>query len=112
MLRLDPRPTAIVCSNDYAAVGVLRALRERGVRVPGEVSVTGFDDIELAAYTTPPLTTVRVEMYRLGERAVELLTGSMHKDQELQHEVLTTSIVVRDSSGARRTLETVRNRGD
>jgi LacI family transcriptional regulator len=112
-LRTEPRPTAIVNSNDYAAVGVLRALREQGIRVPGEISVTGFDDIELAAYTTPPLTTVRVEMYRLGERAVELLVGSIgtNDDQGLHHEVLATSIVVRSSCGTRRTHETARPRG-
>jgi LacI family transcriptional regulator len=112
-LECEPRPTAIVSSNDYTAVGVLRALRERGVRVPGDVAVTGFDDIELSTFTTPPLTTVRVEMYRLGERAVELLVGSIRdRDRHgVHHEVLPTSIVVRDSCGARRPRESGRSRG-
>jgi LacI family transcriptional regulator len=113
LLGADTRPSAVVCSNDYTAVGVLRTFRENGIAVPEEIAVTGFDDIELAAYTTPPLTTVRVEMYQMGERAVQLLIGSLRNGRklEIQHEVLPTSIVVRSSCGARRVRETAQPRG-
>jgi LacI family transcriptional regulator len=68
-------PTAVFAASDAMAVGVMGALREHGVCVPGDVSVVGFDDIALARYVTPPLTTVRVAADRLGARATELLLG-------------------------------------
>jgi DNA-binding LacI/PurR family transcriptional regulator len=65
--------TAVLCGNDSMALGVLRALAERGRRVPDDVSVVGFDDIAEAAYFLPPLTTVRQDFGELGRRAVHLL---------------------------------------
>lgn len=70
----DRRATALICFNDLVAVGALRALHERGLDVPGAVSVVGFDDIELAAYTSPPLTTFAQPRRELGrEAAAQLL---------------------------------------
>ncbi len=68
-LGLDPHPTAIVCSNDMMAVGVLRVMAERGIRVPQEMSVIGFDDIHLAEFVNPPLTTVRMSRQDLARAA-------------------------------------------
>ena len=65
--------TGIVAYNDLTAIGALRALRRAGIGVPGEVSVVGFDDIDLAAWTDPPLTTVRQPIDELGRWAVEHL---------------------------------------
>ncbi|MCS7309822.1 MAG: LacI family transcriptional regulator, partial [Armatimonadetes bacterium] len=62
LLQADPAPTAVVCGNDRTALGVLRVLREKGIRVPEQVSVLGFDDDESAALSVPPLTTVRQPM--------------------------------------------------
>lgn len=68
-LHLEPRPTAIVCSNDMMAVGVLRVLGEGGIRVPRDISVMGFDDIHLAEFVNPPLTTVRMSRQDLAAAA-------------------------------------------
>jgi DNA-binding LacI/PurR family transcriptional regulator len=72
-LARDPDVTAVFCANDNMAIGVLRAMFETGRRVPDEVSVVGFDDIPEAAYTTPPLTTVRQDFAALGARCLTIL---------------------------------------
>jgi hypothetical protein len=72
LLALRPRPSAVFAANDYMALGLLSALRDAGIDVPREMAVTGFDDIAIAQYLSPPLTTVRVDAYELGARAVQL----------------------------------------
>ena len=72
-LAADPDVTAIFVANDQMALGLLRALHERGRAVPGEVSIVGFDDIPEAAYFTPPLTTVRQDFNEMGRRGLHLL---------------------------------------
>jgi len=72
---LAKRPTAILCSNDMTAVGVMREAYERGIAIPRELSVIGFDDIRLAEFTTPPLTTVRMSQSLLAEYAFQALRG-------------------------------------
>ena len=67
------RPTAVFCFNDEMAIGVIDAARDRGVRVPDELSVVGFDDIRFARYLAPPLTTIAQPMREIGERTVRLL---------------------------------------
>jgi DNA-binding LacI/PurR family transcriptional regulator len=74
-LRLGPRPTALVCFNDMLALGALHRLKRAGVRVPADVSVTGFDDVFVAEYADPPLTTFVQPKYQLGRDAAELLLG-------------------------------------
>lgn len=71
--RKDNRPTAVTCYNDLVAIGLIRALNELGIRVPEDVSVVGYDDIEISAYLDVPLTTVRVPKREMGKRATELL---------------------------------------
>lgn len=98
-----PRPTAIFAANDSMAVGAMNALRTLGLRVPDDVAVAGFDDIAIASYLSPRLTTVRVEASRLGERAAQLLMEAVRRRSETTvaaHEVLPTSLVVRESSDA------------
>ncbi len=104
LLGLERKPTAIFAANDYMAVGVMRALNEAGVGVPDEMAVAGFDDIEMTRYLSPPLTTVRVDTFHLGERAVHLLLGAIRaagagEPHRHHHETLRTSLVVRASSG-------------
>jgi LacI family transcriptional regulator len=103
LLRTTPRPTAIFASNDAMAVGAISALREAGVRVPADIAVAGFDDIPMAAYLNPPLTTVHVDIPALGERAAERLIDALHggEGQKAQREQLPTRVVVRDSCGGR-----------
>jgi len=72
----DP-PTAIMCGNDLLALGVLQTARVRGLRVPDDVAVTGFDDFEFAQFADPPLTTVRVPGYELGRAGAESLLARL-----------------------------------
>ncbi|BCJ76475.1 transcriptional regulator [Catellatospora sp. IY07-71] len=100
LLDLPDRPTALVCFNDKAAVGALAAANERGLRVPTDLSVTGFDDIDLASATTPRLTTVRQPLQEMGRIAVGLLVRLLDQHQlEALHIELATELVVRDSTG-------------
>jgi LacI family transcriptional regulator len=100
LIERDPELTAIFALNDPMAVGALAALRERGVAVPDQISVVGFDDIPLAADITPALTTVRVPMIEMGARAMTLALEP--SDAELRVEHLPTEVIVRASSGPRR----------
>jgi LacI family transcriptional regulator len=102
LLALRPRPTAVFAANDYMAVGLLAAARDAGVAVPQELAVCGFDDIAIAQYLTPALTTVDVDACELGERAMlQLLPyARARRPAELHHEQLPTRVVVRASCGA------------
>ncbi len=103
LARRKDRPSAVFVANDHMAVGVLSGLLDSGISVPNDMAVTGFDDIAMARYTSPPLTTVRVNTSLLGERAVELLLRarrSANPDVK-QHELLPTSLAVRSSCGSR-----------
>lgn len=95
------RPTAIVCSNDTTAIGVLRAAYQAGVRVPEELSVIGLDDIDFAEFTLPPLTTIRLSRVDLARAAFEALRQQAEQPDspDLQREFLvSTSLVVRGST--------------
>jgi LacI family transcriptional regulator len=98
----DPRPTAVFAANDAMAIGLLAGLRELGVRVPEEVAVVGFDDVPIARYVSPPLTSVRIPIAELGARAVERLLHAVENggEPERTHETLATELVVRASCGA------------
>lgn len=100
LLSLDERPTAIVAGNDEIAVGVLAAAKELGIPVPGELSVTGFDDTPQAEWTTPRLTSVRQPLVGMGRMAVETVLGMADGVQPAsQHLQLATTLSVRDSTG-------------
>ncbi len=97
MLTLAERPTAIFASSDTQAVGVLEAAREVGLRVPEELSVVGYDDIEVADILG--LTTVRQLLFASGQRGVELLLEALENPEfEPVHEVLPTELVVRGTT--------------
>lgn len=101
LLLLAPGPTAVFAANDYMAIGLLSALREAGLRVPQDLAVVGFDDVALAQYMDPPLTTVRVDAYELGQRAVrQWLASARGTAGSAPREVLPTGLVVRQSCGA------------
>jgi LacI family transcriptional regulator len=101
LLAMSPRPTAIFAANDSMAIGALSALRESGVQVPDEMAVAGFDDIPLARYMDPPLSSVHVPICELGARAVGLLLhGVTHKnDHPRRRERVSTKLVIRKSTG-------------
>lgn len=97
LLALPSPPTAVFCYNDLTAIGAARATREAGLRVPDDVSLIGFDDIELAAYVHPPLTTVRQPAYELGRRAMEMVLALMENEREVTSTMLEGELVVRES---------------
>lgn len=99
LLQSDRRPTAIICGNDVLAAGCLRAARQHGVEVPSDLSVTGFDDIELATAVFPPLATVRVPHRRMGANAGEALLGWLETGIRPASVVLPTEFVQRLSLG-------------
>jgi len=99
LLDLPEPPTAIFAFNDNIAIGVLQAARARGVRVPEDLSVVGFDDVEHATIVTPTLTTVRQPLAEMGRTAVSLLTRLLERQRfETLHIELATRLVVREST--------------
>lgn len=93
----DPSITAVFVSNDHAALGVLKALADRGVEVPGDVSIVGFDDVPQAAYFRPALTTVRVDFAEAGRACVRQVLA-MLADDESEASLATPRLVVREST--------------
>ena len=96
-------PTSIICVNDFMAVGVLRELRERGVRVPEDISVTGFDNIKLAEFCSPALTTAHIPREQIGQIIFENLVPDAKKGQLAGREILIEpELVIRESTGPAR----------
>lgn len=91
---------AIVAACDLVAIGAMHALRDHGVSVPGDVSVVGFDDIQAASYTNPPLTTVRQDTVAAGELLVENLLRLIN-DRPLEKTIIPARLVVRQSTRPR-----------
>ena len=102
LLALPDRPTAIFCANDSMAIGGLAAVHDAGLRVPEDMTVVGFDDIPLAHYMSPPLSSVHVPVFEMGERAVTRLIAALKGEpvSERRHERLPTRLVVRSSCAA------------
>lgn len=100
LLRLDPRPGALFCGSDLMAVGALHALLRAGVRVPEDVAVVGYDDVELADAAAIPLTTVRQPRKDLGQVATELVVEECKRspDHRHHHVPLAPELVVRESA--------------
>jgi LacI family transcriptional regulator len=92
-------PTALFCANDSMAVGAMSALRATGRRVPDDAAVAGFDDVPIGRYLSPSLSSVRVDVNRLGARAVDLLCHAIAGDAPPAQELLPTELVVRRSCG-------------
>ena len=98
-----PEVTAVLCGNDPMALGLLRALTERGCHVPGDVSVVGFDDVPEAAFFLPPLTTVGQDFGELGRRALHLLLDRISGGHRLQSALpIEPELVMRASAGPAR----------
>lgn len=101
LLKLTPRPTAVVCSNDMTAIGVMRKSHEKDLHVPADISVIGFDDIRLSQFVIPALTTIQMSQSELARKAFDALFA------EVQREVpsptgseypLKTNLLIRDST--------------
>ncbi len=98
MAQSDP-PTAVICGNDVLAAGAMMQARDAGIRIPHDVSVTGFDDIGLAAVVSPPLATVRVPQIEMGRCAAELLLARISGAQGVESIELKTEFIKRASLG-------------
>jgi DNA-binding LacI/PurR family transcriptional regulator len=98
LMSMPHRPTAVLAASDTLAVGAMAAARDMGLAIPQDVSIAGFDDIDIAAYCNPPLTTVRVPAYEIGRVAVKVIlhmvrTGNL----DAQQYCLDTSLIIRKS---------------
>src|SRR5499427_6938312 len=100
MLESGFRATAILCVNDFMAVGVMRELREEGLQIPRDVSVTGFDNIKLAEFCSPALTTVHIPREQIGHIIYDNVLGDGREEHGSGREiVIDPELVVRDSTG-------------
>jgi LacI family transcriptional regulator len=102
MLTLSDRPTAVICSNDMTAIGVQHALFEADMKVPDDLSLIGFDDIHLAEYAIPPLTTIRMSCKDIALRAITLLIELLQPDLDTSNAPnpkIDTKLVVRQTTG-------------
>jgi len=102
LLAFDESPTAIMCSNDMTAIGVLHHMYRANLRVPDDMSVMGFDNIHIAEVTTPPLTTIQMSRFELARAAVTALRAQVESASSLapQREYkIATELVVRESTG-------------
>jgi DNA-binding LacI/PurR family transcriptional regulator/signal transduction histidine kinase len=113
---LDERKTrfdAIVSANDEMALGAMAEFRERGMRIPDDISVVGFDNVEEARFAAPPLTTIRQPLYAQGRKATEMLLDLLAGKDIPQTVVLPTELVIRQSCGCfPRTLEAIAAEGE
>lgn len=98
LMGLAEKPSAIFCFNDMTAIGVMNALQKLGCQVPLDCSVVGFDDLDIAAYYHPSLTTVRQPIYQLGYGATEMLLNLIQGDSEVDTKILEPELIVRDST--------------
>lgn len=104
-LKLDPKPQAIVCSNDYMAISVCDALQTRGIRVPEDIAVTGFDDLDEAKFYVPPITSMRVPSDRMGIRAIEVLDEIAQGKTLNAKQMIPVHTSIRGSCGCNKRLE-------
>jgi LacI family repressor for deo operon, udp, cdd, tsx, nupC, and nupG len=103
LFRQTPHASGLFVQNDRMAIGAMRAMREMHIRVPEDVAVVGYDDILPAAYSSPPLSTVRQPMQEVGQLATQLLIEAIgSRDVEKKEVLLKTELIVRASSGHRR----------
>lgn len=99
LMASEPRPTAVICGNDVLAIGAIREARKMGLRVPEDLSVTGFDDIELASIAEPALTTVHVPHREMGRAAARALLGAIKGEDTVQSVELPTELRIRGTLG-------------
>jgi DNA-binding LacI/PurR family transcriptional regulator len=102
LIALTSQPTAILCSNDMTAIGVMREAYDHNLRIPADLSLIGFDDIRLAQFTTPPLTTVQMSQTELAKLAFQALLNEMEggfNSGHAQEYKLITNLVLRQSTG-------------
>lgn len=95
VMQSEPRPTVVFCGNDVLAMGALRRAHQMGLKVPQDVSITGFDDLELAQIAIPPLTTVHVPHREMGRRAALALVNLVKEGKQIETAELAAQVVIR-----------------
>jgi LacI family transcriptional regulator len=100
LMALDARPTAVICGNDVLAAGAIMSAKQMGISVPDDVSIVGFDNIDLASVTTPALTTVHVPHRRMGQAAAKLLLAIGRGEDDLSSIEFQPELVMRQSLAA------------
>ena len=98
MLACRARPTAVFCANDIQAIGAMYECRDAGIGVPGDMSIIGFDDLPIASYISPPLTTIRVPADEMGVRAAHAIIGTIERGVDVAPCELSTDLVVRGTT--------------
>jgi LacI family transcriptional regulator len=105
LIGLNTRPTAILCSNDMTAIGVIREAFDHNIKIPADLPVIGFDDIRLAQFTTPPLTTVQMsqtELAKLAFRALMNEVSQVSPNHRMSEYRLITNLILRRSTALAR----------
>lgn len=97
LLKLKDRPTAVYAAGDNLAIGAMAAAKDAGLSIPEDMSVVGFDDIEMARFITPALTTVRQDTHLLGSKAAEILIGAIENTASLHTSIQPVELIVRQS---------------
>ncbi len=101
--RLDPMPTAFFACNDFIAAGAVRALLQAGYRIPEDISIIGFDDVQICSFVSPPLSTIRIDRFRMGELGVERLLALRQGDSDRLRCLMGVTPVLRTSIAPPRT---------
>lgn len=98
LLALPEPPTAVFCFNDMTAVGVINALLKKGINVPDDISVVGFDDLDIASFYHPALTTVRQPTYQLGREAAKMLSDLIAGKKSIKAQISKPQLIIREST--------------
>ncbi len=102
-----PPPTAIICGNDVLALGALIECTAKGLKVPADISVVGFDNLEFAMHSNPPLTTINVPAEEMGANAASYILGKLSGDEVTMHNSVEVQLILRNSSAPPRNLDRV-----
>ena len=101
LLDLEEIPTAVFVASDVVAFGAMQAVKDRGMDIPGDMALVGFDDVSIAKYVEPPLTTIKLPAYDLGWKAGQLALSLIdHEKPGASSQLLETELVIRESCGA------------
>jgi len=97
LLRQVAPPTALLCYNDLTAIGAMRAAQQAGLRVPDDLSIIGYDDVAYASYVAPPLTTIRQQMFEMGQKATEMALALLSGGEAVENVLVPGQLVERAS---------------
>ncbi|MES9935404.1 MAG: LacI family DNA-binding transcriptional regulator [Sedimenticola sp.] len=109
LLQTDAPPTAVICGNDVLALGALAECQASGINVPDEISITGFDDLDICSQLIPSLTTMRVPSAEMGKRAADFLIARINGETTLLHTEIDVDLMIRDTTAKPRTAVRMNN---